>query len=781
MKKNLFSLGLMTAAVIALASCAKEAAAPVAEEPVIKEGVPFVIEAGVETKTTATDVGVVSWAENDALAVFHAVAGSTEYGSNDEFTFTSNNSFSGTLTDGALTADSYDWYALYPYYSGIETPANTSKGYTTIKQNQTQAGNNSMAHLASLPLYGKKTGVAKTEKPSFTLKQALSIVKIHVTNSSSVGLLVSSVSFTAPEKIAGNFYINFAGDKAVFTEANDSGKDKVNLTVTDGTAVPADGADFYLAVKPFETSGTITVKVNDLSKDIDLSSAPAATTFGEGKIKTINFDYDKVITVADLPFSISGVDGAAAYSTTDGLSASGLGSDYAGSHSPYLTKFDSDGDYVQVHFNGVAGNVAFGVKKIGGAANSTFHLSGSADGLTFVEIETFVVTGSQNSTSEYISTEPIDESYRFLRLTFEKGANVGFGPLSISKPNTDPFITANDISDVPAVGASSAESTYSANNFDDDVEVKEYSGCVTDAVAENGVILYDVAPNYKGSAATGTIVLQSASDQTVTKTISVTQLKSNLTVSNTTITIPANATTATFTVTTPEFGYTAVASVEDGMNLSITSGASGNASSSAQTVTVSSTTEATSSEQTLGTITVSRTDSDPLKRTITIKKESNLPASTYTKVTSISAGTYLICNATDSKVISGAGDYLTTSEVTISSGSTITGNADLTACEFTITALTGDDAGKYSIAFAGNYLGWSSSTKVSKSSSVGDKYKWSIEIDSDGLAVIEVFEGTGSKYRYWGWYASNNQYRLYQQTDGNHPNTPLPTLFKKNE
>ena len=161
MKKLFITWGFVAAA-LTLFSCAKQEASLQDAQPA-KSGLPFELVAGVDTKTEATDAGVVTWKSGDKLNVFHAVAGSKTYGSNDQFTFSSGSSFTGTLQDGELTADAYDWYALYPYYSGIETPANTSKGYTTFRNAQTQVGNDSMAHLcgSNMPLYGKKTNVAK--------------------------------------------------------------------------------------------------------------------------------------------------------------------------------------------------------------------------------------------------------------------------------------------------------------------------------------------------------------------------------------------------------------------------------------------------------------------------------------------------------------------------------------------------------------------------------------------------------------------------------------------
>lgn len=301
MKKLFITWGFVAAA-LTLFSCAKQETIVNDAQPA-QAGVPFELVAGVDTKTEATDAGVVTWKTGDALNVFHAAAGTTEFPStikNDQFTFTTGSTFAGTLQEGELTADAYDWYALYPYYSGIKTPANTSKGYTTFRNAQTQVGNDSMAHLcgSNMPLYGKKTNVAKDTKPSIEMKQAASIIKVHVTNKLDAALTVASVSVTAPVNIAGNYFINFAGDTPSFTESSSSGKKNVTLTVSGGDPIAKDGsADFYIAVMPFSvSSGKITVNVNEDEKDITISSL---TTFASGKIKTINFNYDHVDTLVE--------------------------------------------------------------------------------------------------------------------------------------------------------------------------------------------------------------------------------------------------------------------------------------------------------------------------------------------------------------------------------------------------------------------------------------------------------------------------------------------------
>lgn len=204
-----------------------------------------------------------------------------------------------------------------------------------------------------------------------------------------------------------------------------------------------------------------------------------------------------------------------------------------------------------------------------------------------------------------------------------------------------PMILADDITDVPAIGGD-FEHTYTAKYFiTDDVEVAAVDGVdgkvVTEAIVEDGGILFTVAPNYTTTAKNGTITLQSASNSDITKIINVSQLKSNLSVSDTEVVIPYNALETTFAITSKEMSWNASVSAAEGMNLTVDK-MSGEKADVKQTVTVSSTVEASDSESlTLGTITIYRNGniSDSQKKTITVRKEKvPAPGAVYTLNTS---------------------------------------------------------------------------------------------------------------------------------------------------
>lgn len=639
MKTRILLFSVLAVAATTLFSCSKvsenelqkEGKDSLSEVNITDEGTPFEIVAGsIETKTT-NDGMSTKWEATDKINLFYADAGSDTYTSAGQFSSTGTGSsvtFTGTVGD---LNDNNDWYAFYPYNVGITTPANTNTFSMTVGGAQTQGAEaTATAHLCGtkFPVYGKAENVAKATKPTLDMKPAMSVVKVHVTNNSGAALTVRSVAFSTEDyAINGQFYIDFAGDEPVFTEkAGGTGKSSI-LTVEGEKTIAVSGTeDFYIGIVPFVAASgkKLTVSVNGYSKEITLVSAAA---FEAGKIKTLNFNYNETISPASLPFSITGEDGASAYSSTTGLSANGLGSDYnSGTHGVYITKFDNTGDYIQLFCNSAASSVSFVVKMIGGATTSSMKLTGSADGVSYSDIETFAISGKQNDIKPFTSSAAISDTYRYFRLTFTKGANVGLGPFSVASAAA-PSITAANISDVVANGVVDATTTYTINNFtgEDDVTATPDGTIVTAAsVTSAGTVTYTVAPNYTTAAKNGTITLNSPRDG-AEKVINVAQLGETFSVSESTVYVPKDATSATFTLTSASFGWYATVNVADGKNLTADP-TSGSKNASAQTITVTSSTAAADEDDvTLGTIILGRTANpadDPQKKTVTIKKSS---------------------------------------------------------------------------------------------------------------------------------------------------------------
>lgn len=360
MKKNLFTLSTLAVAALALFSCAKvETEIQTPEET---KGVPFEIYAGSELTKTVNTNNDISWEAGNSINLFHAEHGATSYGANDQFTITAanlaSNKFTGTLSAGALDpSKSYDWYAMYPYDSHITTPNNTGTGFLSIGSAdadtpQVQAGNNNMSHLSGqyFPLYGKQEDVDAADAPSLSLKPALSVIKIRVTNKNTADLTVSSVAFVAQEAIVGQYYIKFIGDDPEFTGKASATSKTARLSVTSGSAIAKDEyADFYIAVKPFTAAADskLTIVVNGFSKTVNL---PSEFTFAPGKVTKLNFNYSTP-AYDQLVYTSLGISGSS-YTSWSNIEGTYSNAVYAGQ------SFANDNNYIQLRATSPSGIVS---------------------------------------------------------------------------------------------------------------------------------------------------------------------------------------------------------------------------------------------------------------------------------------------------------------------------------------------------------------------------------------------------------------------------------------
>ena len=309
MKKFLLFAGL-AAATLSFVGCNKEA------DVKGLDGVPYEIVLSDASTRTVNSGMTTKWVEGDALSVFYAPAGQTEYAvAKFDVTDPDQNLAVGEVE---LTADAYDWYLFYPYDSHLKTPANTSSGYMTVGGlNQTQKGNDSMAHLAgkNLPVVGVAKNVAVDQKPVVSMKHVSSVVAVNLTNDTDKPLTVSSVSFTAPEDVVGTYYIDFSGEKVAFKSSGDNYVSaSVTLSVEDAEAIaPGASAKFYMAVKPFTANVDSELKLVVLADQGEVEKTVTLTqayTFGGGSIKTLNLSYEApavvpTITVADINEAIT--------------------------------------------------------------------------------------------------------------------------------------------------------------------------------------------------------------------------------------------------------------------------------------------------------------------------------------------------------------------------------------------------------------------------------------------------------------------------------------------
>ena len=395
MKKLSLFLGMALAASLSLTNCTEKIEGPIA--PATPAGIPFEISADISTKTT-NDGLATKWATGDAINLFHAVAGTAGYVSDKDFTLdaTRDGVFTGNLSSALAPSTSYDWYAFYPYSEYNKTPAGVSKetfGYTHIgDKSQTQERNNSKAHLCgtALPLYGVAKGVASDVKPKIAMNNLASVVAVKVKNTTTEPLVVKSVSFTSTEDIVGTYYIDFTGENVVYTG---SGKDYVSatasLTVNNGEAIAANSeATFYIPIKPHsvKTGSILKISVNGYEKPLTL---PKDVTFTAGSIKTLAFNYDKVVVdYVTIPWTEDFSENLSLYTLNQSSKQSS--DNYAGGIAPELM---------------VKSGGSFSVKVKADAGNYVLTFKSNRDNLTVASSDRNV-TVTKNTGMEYLLNVP---------------------------------------------------------------------------------------------------------------------------------------------------------------------------------------------------------------------------------------------------------------------------------------------------------------------------------------------------------------------------------------
>lgn len=550
--KKIISWGVMLAAAFTLTNCAKEIDAPVQEPESV--GYPFEIIASTVDTKTVNDGMSTKWVAEDQINVFHALGESTSYVNDGAFTVSDVEAgiFTGTINAELDVEEEYDWYVLYPYSSYIETPGAKTDGYTFIGYSTglNQSGYDSMASLKGsvCPLYGvlKYGGV----KPVIEMQHLSSIVAIKVTNNTDEPLAITTASFTATEDIVGSYFIDITKTPVEYTAKTANATATVN--VSGGTDL-ANGefAILYAAIKPFTAAAgqKLTLSVNGYSKEIELTKD---VTFTAGKIKTLNFGYDKAESpvepapegVKTATISFASTAQRTSYSTAQQIwenegvvftNSKGSSTSNVGDYSDPARFYKSSNISVTA-----PGNITM--------------LEFDCTGLDSKYVSPFIdLGGVLNNGIVKISLDDPSSTVTYTSLSAQARANSLTVTYVIADP-TAPSITAGNVTGVSARGDEAAELTYEIANLEySDLTVTCDGTVVTSASkGEDGVINYVVSVNKTTSARDGSITI---SNGTLTKEVKVSQLTPVFTVSRNDIELGATADSQTTVTVTSDFDW----------------------------------------------------------------------------------------------------------------------------------------------------------------------------------------------------------------------------------
>ena len=717
MKKLSLFLGMALAASLSLTNCTEKIEGPIA--PATPAGIPFEISADISTKTTNNGLAT-QWAEGDAINLFHAEAGTTDYVSDNDFKLdaTRDGVFTGSLAGGGLNASrSYDWYAFYPYSEYNKTPAGVSKetfGFTHIgDKSQTQERNDSKAHLCgkALPLYGVVKGLASNVKPKIAMNNLASVVAVKVKNTTTEPLVVKSVSFTSTEDIVGTYYIDFTGENVVYTGSGDKYVSATaSLTVNNGEAIAANAeATFYIPIKPHTAAlgKTLKISVNGYEKPLEL---PKNVTFTAGKIKTLAFVFDKTQCTFD-------------FSSKDSIDNMGIKAPTTGG--------------VNIGDKTLAVGIVSLTSTDGGTPTRVWNSNDEYDlrvykggSLTFKVPAGYLITKVAFNSSASLSVK--EGSYRSgiwegssqsVTFTATGGCNIKTVNVFYEVGEVKPLISATDITGISARGESAGELAYTIENPVEGTTLSgSCDGTVVTSVIDNGdgkTSLYEVSKNL-GVAREGWIKLIYGD---VEKTIKVSQNAPVFTVSRTEVELDAAADSKTTLTITSDFDWSAKSSTGAGFTISpeiYTWAADGK-----QTVTITATAANDSQDgiRTLGTVTF--TDAETFEEiVVTVKQKSSYiavgPSSITFTPANFTGGTSGTGGATNSliegvKVYTEKGFIDGTRAIRVYANGIITISSEtktIKKIEFTSTASNNSKYGPSCLSLQGNVGSSSYSGKV---------------------------------------------------------------------
>lgn len=427
--KSIFGIAISLLAV----SCAKTELSEVNETEKQYEYV-FTLSSA-DTKTSLNDK-VVEWETGDKLGFF-ADGSENKYGN---VSFKDGKAQIPIYLAKALSAGA----KVYSYFPFKDEQTSVSSLKFTIPSEQN--GNFDAMPQVSLPYTVSEAmaiGSHPVEDMRFCNLASVAQIKIYNTNPDYSAEKISSVKFEADQAIAGDISgfnataVDYSNPETLSIGGYEETSVSYSLSTPTTVAATKDNATaLNLVVAPGTYGGKIIVTTDKATYSYEVTEEKKLS-FNRSVIKPISIDLKNgqravAVDYVTLPFEWAG-GSSADFASIKGVTLSGNGSDYTNTHAPYYIKFDSSNDYFTIKTDSPVDVLSIGVKMIGGANTSYLTVSGSADGENYTQVEKLTISGSQNNIKTLTTKETFNSSYRYIKVVFTKGSNIGVGPVSITK------------------------------------------------------------------------------------------------------------------------------------------------------------------------------------------------------------------------------------------------------------------------------------------------------------------------------------------------------------
>ena len=416
--------GILLGATALFLSCTKQ------ENPVHQDGNTFemtIVAGSDQTRTVLGSDGTVTWSTTGEQLAVMEVANGTETktskaASKEGVTTDEGTTMSFGVSMTTKTADSFDYYALYPNSAYVETPSDFTN--VKVKLASTQAPTeSSFGPSADVLVANPVTGLtAQPTDLNLQFARVIAVGKMTIKNLNT-NEKVKKVTFAAANKVVtGRSYINFTTAEGVEYGYSGNGVDNVVLDYS-GKTIAANGMTAYFTCWPFELAAgeTFSVVVETenytFTKDITLADGKSLA-FNVGRASAFNVNFSGIEGVAKAPVTQLVPDGA--YVVVYGTNMMTVGTTsnaYRGVAT--LPTANKDGSYsvdATAAWNFVY-NSATGTYKIYSAGDATKYIQGSSSN------SNFNLVAEANATSFTITKDEVDGSVKIANGTRFIGYN----------------------------------------------------------------------------------------------------------------------------------------------------------------------------------------------------------------------------------------------------------------------------------------------------------------------------------------------------------------------
>ncbi|MDD6509312.1 MAG: hypothetical protein PUF43_07655, partial [Bacteroidales bacterium] len=308
--------GILLGATALFLSCTKQ------ENPVRQDGNTFemtIVAGSDQTRTVLGSDGAVTWsASGEQLAVMEVANGTetktSKVASKEGVTTDEGTTMSFGVSMPTKTADSFDYYALYPNSAYLDTPSDFTQ--VKVKLASIQAPTESSFGPSADVLVAKPvTGLtAQPTELNLQFARVIAVGKMTIKNLNTTEN-VKKVTFTAANKaVTGRSYIDFTTAAGVDYGYSDQGVDNVVLDYS-GKTIVANGMTAYFTCWPFELADgekfSVVVETENytFTKDITLADGKFLA-FKVGRASAFNVSFTGIEGVEKEPATQLVEDGA---------------------------------------------------------------------------------------------------------------------------------------------------------------------------------------------------------------------------------------------------------------------------------------------------------------------------------------------------------------------------------------------------------------------------------------------------------------------------------------